>query len=351
MDQDTNAWKTFIIRANQLLRAPTHPAAVQLPVEGALPALGGASEWLNSPPLTAAGLRGMVVLVDFCTYTSINWLRTLLSLLACADKYKDPGLGVIGVHTPEFDVEHDLDNVRRAATDLRVDYPIAIDNDYAIWSAFDNHYWPALYFVDAQGQIRHHRFGEGDYQQSEMIIQQLLTEAGIGAIGQDLVSVDAGGVEAAADWDSLRSPENYVGYERTEDFASPGGAVLDTPHVYAVPARLRLNHWALSGDWTVQRQAITLNEAEGRIAYRFHARDLHLVMGPAARGASVRFRVLIDGQPPGAAHGVDVDDQGNGTVTEPRLYQLIRQPGPVTEQTFEVAFLDPGLQAYAFTFG
>jgi hypothetical protein len=258
---------------------------------------------------------------------------------------------LIGVHTPEFDFEHDLDNVRRAATDLRVNYPIAVDNDYAVWTAFDNHYWPALYFVDAQGQIRHHQFGEGQYDQSEMILQQLLTNAGISGIGQDLVSVDAGGVEAAADWDSLRSPENYLGYERTDNFASPEDAVLDTRQVYAAPARLRLNHWALVGDWTVQPQAIVLNEADGRIVYRFQARDLHLVMGPAARGTPVRFRVHIDGQPPEAAHGTDVDDQGNGTVTEQRLYQLVRQRGPVSERTFEITFLDPGVQAYAFTFG
>jgi len=225
------------------------------------------------------------------------------------------GLVVIGVHTPEFEFEHDLDNVPRAAKDMRVDYPIAVDNDYVIWSAFNNRYWPALYLVDAQGRIRHHRFGEGDYEQSEMIIQQLLTEAGIGGSDHELVSVDARGAEAAADWDSLRSPENYLGYQRTENFASPNGAVLGTRHVYAVPARLRLNHWALAGDWTVQAQATVLNQAGGRIAYRFHARDLHLVMGPAARGTSLRCRVLVDGQPPGAAHGSDVDDQGNATVT------------------------------------
>jgi hypothetical protein len=257
----------------------------------------------------------------------------------------------MGVHTPEFDAEHDLDNVREAVRELRVDYPVAVDNDYAIWRAFDNHYWPALYFVDAQGKIRHHRFGEGGYEESEMILQQLLAEAGIGGIGQDLVSVDPTGVEAAADWDSLRSPENYLGYQRTENFASSNGAVLETPHVYEAPARLGLNHWALAGDWTVQAQDTVLNQAEGRIIYRFHARDLHLVMGSAARGTPVRFQVRIDGQPPKDAHGTDADDQGNGTATEPRLYQLIRQPGPVRERTFEITFLDPGIQAYAFTFG
>jgi thiol-disulfide isomerase/thioredoxin len=351
MDKDGNEWKVFLTRANQLLRATTHPAAVQLPVEGSMPSLAGATEWLNSPPLTTAGLRGSVVLVEFWTYTCINWLRTLPYVRAWAETYGDRGLVVIGVHTPEFDFEHDLDNVRRQVKDLRVEYPVAVDNDYAVWSAFDNHYWPALYFADAQGQIRHHQFGEGRYEESEMILQQLLTEAGSGGLGRDLVSVDPGGVEAAADWGSLRSPENYLGYERTENFASSNGAVLDTPHVYAAPAGLRLNHWALAGDWTVRRGAAALNQAGGRIVYRFYARDLHLVMGTAARGTPVRFRVLIDGQPPGAAHGTDVDDQGNGTLTQPRLYQLIRQPGPVTDRTFEISFLDPGVQAYAFTFG
>ena len=329
---------------------PTRPV-VDLPFEGQLPPLSGATGWLNSPPLTAAGLRGRVVLVDFWTYTCINWLRQLPYVRAWAEKYQGDGLVVLGVHTPEFDVEHDLDNVRRAVTELRVDYPVAIDNDYAIWDAFNNRYWPALYFVDAQGRIRHHRFGEGDYEQSEAIIQRMLTEAGTGRIGHELVSVDAGGVEAAADWESLWSPENYLGYGRTENFASSNGAVLDTPHGYAAPARLGLNHWALSGDWTVNRQAIVLNQAEGRILYRFHARDLHLVMAPAGPGSPVRFRVHIDEQPPGAAHGADVDEQGNGTLTDPRLYQLVRQPGPVSDRTFEITFLDPGVQAYAFTFG
>jgi thiol-disulfide isomerase/thioredoxin len=327
------------------------PPAVDLPVEGQLPSLAGASGWLNSSPLTAAGLRGKVVLVNFWTYTCINWLRQLPYLRAWAGKYQDDGLVVLGVHTPEFDVERNLENVRRAVTDLRVDYPVVIDNDYAIWDAFGNRYWPALYFVDAQGQIRHHRFGEGDYEQSEAIMQRLLTEAGVGRIGHELVSVDAGGVEAAADWDSLWSPENYLGYGRTENFASPNGAVLDTPHGYSPPGRLALNHWALAGKWTVGRQAIVLNQAGGRILYRFHARDLHLVMGPAGPGTPARFRVLLDGQPPGTSHGTDVDDQGNGTVAQPRLHQLIRQPGPISDRTLEATFIDPGVQAYAFTFG
>jgi thiol-disulfide isomerase/thioredoxin len=239
MDQDANERKTLFRRANQLFRATTHPAVVKLPVEGRMPSLDDATQWLNSPPLTTAGLRGKVVLVDFWTYTCINWLRTLPYLRAWADRYTDHGLVVIGVHTPEFDVEHELDNIRRAVKDLRVDYPVATDNDYGIWSAFDNHYWPALYIVDTEGKIRHHQFGEGGYEQSEMILQQLLTAAGVDGIGQDLAAVEGTGVEAAADWASLRSPENYLGYERTENFASSDGAVLDARHVYAAPARLR----------------------------------------------------------------------------------------------------------------
>jgi thiol-disulfide isomerase/thioredoxin len=336
------------MKARELLLAAIHP---RLPIEGELPSLGSATEWLNSQPLTAAGLRGKVVLIDFWTYTCINWLRSLPYVRAWAEKYKDQGLVVVGVHTPEFAFEKNVDNVRRAAKDMRVDYPIAIDNDYAIWRAFNNSYWPALYFVDAQGHIRHHQFGEGAYEESEMIIQQLLEEAGNSGMGHDLVSVDARGAEAAADWGSLRSPENYLGYERTENFASPGGAVLDKPRFYDAPARLRLNNWALSGNWTVGEQATVLNEANGTIAYRFHARDLHLVMGPAARGTSVRFRVLIDGRPPGAANGIDVDDQGNGTVSEQRLYQLVRQSKPIADRYFEIEFLDSGVEAFAFTFG
>jgi thiol-disulfide isomerase/thioredoxin len=327
------------------------PMAVRLPIEGQSPSFGSATEWLNSPPLTAPGLRGKVVLVDFWTYTCINWRRSLPYVRAWAEKYKDQGLVVIGVHTPEYEFEKNIGNVRWAAKDMRVDYPIAIDSDYVTWRAFKNAYWPALYFIDAQGRVRHHQFGEGEYEKSEWIIQQLLAEAGTSGIGHQLVSVDPKGVEVAADWDSLKSPENYVGYERTENFASRGGRALDKPHTYAAPTRLRLNHWALSGDWTVRKNATVLNKANGRIVYRFHARDLHLVMGPAARGTPVRFRVLIDGQPPGAAHGVDIDDQGNGMVAEQRLYQLIRQPKPVTERQFEIEFLDPGVEAFAFTFG
>jgi thiol-disulfide isomerase/thioredoxin len=327
------------------------PAAIRLPVEGEFPSLGGATGWLNSQPLTVAGLRGKVVVVDFWTYTCINWLRTLPYVRAWGEKYKDQGLVVIGVHTPEFEFEKNVDNVRWAAKDMKVDYPIALDSDYRIWRAFENEYWPALYFIDAKGHIRHHQFGEGDYDQSEKVIQQLLAEAGNSGIGHELVSVDARGAEAAADWNSLKSPENYVGYERTENFASPEGAAFDKRRVYAAPAALKLNQWALSGDWTVKRQATALNKANGRIVYQFHARDLNLVMGPAARGAPVRFRVLIDGKPPGAAHGSDVDSEGNGTAAEQRMYQLIRQPEPIADRQFEIEFLDSGVEAFAFTFG
>jgi thiol-disulfide isomerase/thioredoxin len=328
-----------------------HMASARLPVEGELASFDGATGWLNSPPLTPAGLRGKVVLVDFWTYTCINWLRQLPYVRAWAEKYAGQGLVVIGVHTPEFPFEHDPENVRRAVQDMRVSYPVPLDSNYAVWRAFDNYYWPALYFADARGQIRHHHFGEGEYQQSEMVIQQLLADAGSGTTGQGLVSPDAPGLEAAADWDSLRSAENYVGYERTENFASPGGLVPGQPHAYQAPERLGLNHWALSGNWTVGEQATTLNLAGGQIACRFHARDLHLVMAPAASGTPVRYRVLLDGQPPGPAHGTDTDDQGQGTLTQPRLHQLIRQTGPVADRTVEITFLDPGVQAYSFTFG
>jgi thiol-disulfide isomerase/thioredoxin len=338
------------MKANKHFLAERHPVA-QSPIEDELLALGSATTWLNSQPLTAAGLRGKVVLIDFWTYTCINWLRTLPYVRAWAEKYKELGLVVIGVHTPEFAFEHDINNVRLAAQDMQVNYPITIDNDYTIWRAFENHYWPAIYLLDAQGRIRHHQFGEGEYEQSEIFIQQLLAEAGSGDLDQDLVVVDAQGAEAEADWDSLRSPETYVGYERAENFASPGGVVLDKRHLYTAPTRLRLNHWTLAGDWTMERQATRLNKANGRIVYRFYARDLHLVMGPATRGTSVRFRVLIDGLPPGEAHGIDVDDQGNGTVTQQRLYQLIRQPGPIADRQFEIEFLDAGVEAFVFTFG
>jgi thiol-disulfide isomerase/thioredoxin len=323
----------------------------QTPRQTELASLERATEWINSPPLTASDLHGKVVLVDFWTYTCINWLRTLPYVRAWSEKYKDRGLVVVGVHSPEFSFEKDLSNVRRAVKDMWIGYPVAVDSEHVIWRGFRNNYWPALYFVDAQGRVRHQQFGEGSYDQSEMIIQQLLREASASDIGMETVSVDGRDLEAAADWSNLRSGENYVGYERTQDFASPGGAVLNKAQMYEQPARLRLNEWALSGDWTVKSEAITLNKANGRIAYRFHARDLHLVMGPKTLGMPVRFRVLIDGQGPGAAHGGDVDEQGNGTVTQQRLYQLIRQPKPITDRQFEIEFLDPDVEAFSFTFG
>jgi len=260
-------------------------------------------------------------------------------------------LVVIGVHAPEFSFERDVDNVRQAAKDIRVDYPIAIDNEHAIWRAFDNAYWPALYFVDAKGRIRHHQFGEGEYQQSEIVLRQLLAEAGAGGLDHELVSIDPKGTEVLADWSDLRSPENYVGYKRTENFASPGGTKSNKRHDYTALTRLKLNHWALSGSWTIGPESAALNNAGGRIVYHFHARDLHLVMGPAVPGTPVRFRVRIDSEPPGSAHGVDVDEQGNGTVTEPRMYQLIRQGKPIVDRQFEIEFLDSGVEAFSFTFG
>src|SRR3989440_5059443 len=277
------------------------PAAVRLPIEGELPSLGGATEWLNSPPLTAAGLRGKVVLIDFWTYTCINWLRSLPYVRAWAERYKDQGLVVIGVHAPEFAFEKNVDNVRRAAKDMRVDYPIAIDNDYAIWRAFKNEYWPALYFVDAQGRIRHHHFGEGEYEESEMVLQMLLRDAGA-EIEQGLVDIEPAGAEAAADWAALGSPESYVGYERAVGFASPGGVAADERHVYSAPSTLGRNQWSLSGDWSIGAVPVHLNEPGGSILYRFHARDLHLVMGPPAAHPPVRFSVRLVGEPPRRVH-------------------------------------------------
>jgi thiol-disulfide isomerase/thioredoxin len=319
--------------------------------QGALPSLGGATGWLNSPPLTTEELRGKVVLVDFWTYTCINWLRTLGYVRAWAEKYEDQGLVVVGVHTPEFPFEQDVENVREAAKDMTVEYPVALDSDYAVWRAFSNRYWPAVYIADAEGQIRHHQFGEGGYEECERVIQQLLREAGRDAISDDLVSVTDEGFETQADWANLESPETYLGYEQAQRFASPVGVALDEPRTYVAPHPLQLNDWALSGDWTVQRRASVLNQADGRIAFRFHARDVHLVMGPRARDKSVPFSMLVDGEPPGAAHGLDIDQQGHGTVAQQRLYQLIREPGTITDRTFEITYLAPGVEVYAFTFG
>jgi thiol-disulfide isomerase/thioredoxin len=317
----------------------------------ALPSLGGATGWLNSTPLTTAGLRGRVVLVDFWTYTCINWLRTLGYVRAWAKKYEEHGLVVIGVHTPEFPFEEDVDNVREAAEAMAVEYPIALDSDYAVWDAFANRYWPAVYIADAQGRIRHHQFGEGGYEECERVIQELLHEAGRDSVGDDLIAVAPDGFEAQADWTNLETSETYLGYGQAQNFASPGGAKLDERHVYDLPDRLTLNHWALSGEWTIKSRASVLNRADGRIAFRFHARDVHLVMGPRARGTSVPFRVLVDGESPGAAHGLDVDEDGRGTLLQQRLYQLVREPGSIADRTFEITFLAPDVEACAFTFG
>jgi thiol-disulfide isomerase/thioredoxin len=322
------------------LRAETH-----------LPGFEGATGWLNSEPLTPEGLRGKVVLVDFWTYTCINWLRTLGYVRAWHEKYKDQGLVVVGVHTPEFPFERDADNVRWAAQDMRVGYPIALDPDYAVWRAFDNNYWPAVYIADAEGKIRHNHFGEGGYEECEMVVQMLLREAGRDDVADDLVSVADEGFEAQADWANLESPETYLGYEQAQNLASPSGAELDEPRNYVAPDSLKLNHWALSGDWTIEGGASVLNRADGGIAFRFHARDVHLVMGPRARGTSVPFRVLVDGDPPGDAHGLDVDEQGHGTLSQQRLHQLIRERGAITDRTFEITYLAPGVEAYCFTFG
>ncbi len=330
---------------------PEMTAASNLPVEGQFPSLAGATQWLNSPPLTVEGLRGKVVLVDFWTYSCINCLRTIPYVRAWAEKYKDQGLVVIGVHAPEFAFEKNIDNVRHAVQDFKITYPVAIDNDYAIWRGFHNQYWPAHYFIDAQGRIRHHHFGEGEYGESEKIIQELLAEAGSGAVPGGIVTVDAHGAEAAADLADVKSPETYVGYERAENFASPGGDVQNASHDYTLPEHLGLNQWGLTGDWTIEGERAILNAAPGAIAYDFHARDLHLVLGPAADGKPVRFRVSIDGHAPQAAQGVDIDADGNGTVTEQRLYQLVRQSGAIEDHLFKIEFLDPGVQAFAFTFG
>ena len=329
------------------------PQAMDLPVEGDMPSFKGATGWLNSPPLTPADLRGKVVLVDFWTYSCINSIRQLPYLRAWARKYRDQGLVVVGVHSPEFAFEKNPDNVRQAVKDLGVGAPIAtaIDSDHGVWLDFNNQYWPAIYIVDAHGRIRHHVFGEGEYAQTERVIQQLLTEAGAHNIDQALVAGNGRGVEAAPDLANLQSPETYVGSERAENFASRGGSLFSSRSVYAAPDRLSLNHWALVGDWTRGKHSAVLNQSGGRILYRFHARDLHLVMGPSENGRPVRFRVLIDGKPPGAAHGIDVDEQGNGTVSAQRLYQLIRQAAPITDREFEIEFLDAGAEAFVFTFG
>jgi len=313
--------------------------------------LAGATDWLNSPPLTGADLRGRVVLVDFRTYTCINWLRSLPHVRAWEEAYRDHGLVVVGVHSPEFSFEHDVDNVRRAARDRSIGHPVAIDNHFAVWRSFHNHFWPARYLVDAGGRLRHHSFGEGGYEEDESVLRQLLGEAGAGDLGPEPVPVDARGLEAPADWDTLRSAETYLGYDRTSGFASSPDVVPDRPHAYTAAERLRLGHWSLAGSWTVGSESSSSHEPGARLTCRFHARDLHLVVAPPAPGATVRFRVQLDGRAPAGDHGIDVDSTGQGTVTEPRLYQLLRRRGRVTGGTFEVEFLDPGVAVYALTFG
>ncbi|MFK3795843.1 cytochrome c biogenesis protein DipZ [Pseudomonas sp. NPDC088444] len=322
-----------------------------LPVEGQLPSLDGAVQWLNSAPLSAEQLKGKVVLVDFWTYSCINCLRSLPYVKAWAEKYHDQGLVVIGVHAPEFAFERDVKNVTKAMADLGITYPVAIDNNYKIWRAFDNQYWPAHYFIDAKGQIRYHHFGEGAYDESERVIQELLSEAGSQKVASDLIDASGKGVQQAPDMGEVKSPETYLGFERAENFVSPGGAKGDRVASYSTPQNLSLNSWGLDGQWNIGSERASLNAANGKIVYRFHARDLHLVLGPGNDGKPVRFKVSIDGKAPGDAHGTDVAPDGSGTVTEQRLYQLVRQPGDVADHTFTIEFSDPGVSAYAFTFG
>ena len=309
-----------------------------------MPSLGGTTGWLNSEPLGPAELRGHVVLVNFWTLTCINWLRQEPYVRAWSRAYRDDGLVVVGVHTPEFSFEHEIDRVRLANKERAIDYPVAVDNDYEIWSAFDNHYWPALYFVDAEGIIRDHHFGEGRYEQSERVIQHLL------GVERELTRVEGLGVEAEADWNHLRTPETYLGYGRSEHFASPDGAASNERRAYELPERLRFNHWGLAGEWTIERDHVLLDRAGGSIALRFEARDAHLVLSRGAR-EPIPFRVLLDGEPPGLSHGVDVDDDGNGVLQDGRLYQLVRAHDAVRERTLEITFREPGAEAYAFTFG
>ena len=329
---------------------PSEEANAELPVEDLMPSLAGAQEWLNSPPLSLEALKGKVVLVDFWTYSCINCLRSIPYVRAWAEKYRDHGLVVIGVHAPEFAFERNVANVKNAIATLKIGYPVAIDNEYKIWRSFENEYWPAHYFIDGNGKVRHHHFGEGEYDESEQIIQKMLKDAGNKNVPTGIVSVNASGAEVASDAGDVKSPETYVGYDRGNHFVSPGGVVVDKDHTYAA-GEPQLNEWSLTGNWTVGPERAQLDEKDGSIVYRFHARDLHLVLGPSAEGSQIRFRVTIDGKAPGDAHGMDTDAEGNGVVTTQRLYQLVRAPGTVADRTFEIRFLDPGVQAYAFTFG
>ncbi len=349
-DAASQGGKTSMTGGSAMMMA-AKPAGT-LPVEGEIPALGGATAWLNSPALNSEGLHGKVVLVDFWTYSCINCLRALPYVKEWYEKYKDHGLVVVGVHAPEFAFEKNLDNVRRAVSDLGIGYPVALDNNYAIWQGFNNQYWPAHYFIDATGQIRAHHFGEGNYEESERVIRELLTQAGYTNLPSAATGLAApSGIEAAADEAHDQSPETYVGYRRAESFSSPGGFVQDRPHPYAVPPSLGLNQWALAGTWAVDPDKAVLRAAPGRLEYRFYARDLHLVLGPGSTGKPVPFRVQLDGAAPGPNHGVDTDASGAGVINEQRLYQLIRQSGEVGEHVFSVEFLDDDVQVYSFTFG
>jgi Thioredoxin like C-terminal domain/AhpC/TSA family len=322
----------------------------KLGLETHLPGFDAASGWVNTEPLTGDDLKGKVVLADFCTYTCINWLRTLGYVRAWSEKYEDQGLVVVGVHTPEFPFEADPDNVVEALAALNVGFPIALDPEYAVWEAFGNRYWPAAYIADAEGRIRHQQFGEGGYEECERVIQRLLRDASREAVGDELVSIVPEGIEAQADWGTVESPETYVGYQQGRNFASPEGVTIDEGKTYSIPDPLRRNSWALAGDWTVGGRAAVLDRAGGSIAYRFHARDVNLVLR-SREGTPVPFRVLLDGEAPGDARGLDVDEDGKGTVAQPRLYQLIRQPGQIEDRTVEIAFDAAGAEAYVFTFG
>jgi cytochrome c biogenesis protein CcdA/thiol-disulfide isomerase/thioredoxin len=330
---------------------PSELGPIQLSNDGPFPSLDGAVAWLNSAPLTRESLKGKVVLIDFWTYSCINCLRAIPYVEAWSEKYKDDGLVVIGVHTPEFAFEKDQANVAKAVRDLKITYPVAIDSNYGIWKAFNNEYWPAHYFIDAEGMIRYHHFGEGEYDKSEEVIQQLLKEKNANLKASGLVRVSASGAQAAADVDDIRSPETYIGYGRQENYVSPEKIKQDAPGLYTAPGRLDVNNWGLAGKWEVGSERAMLLAAPGRIIFRFHARDLHLVLGPGKDGRPIRFRVQLDGGAPLDDHGADVDGQGNGTVKEYRLYQLIRQKGKVEDRTFQIEFLDPDVQAFAFTFG
>jgi thiol-disulfide isomerase/thioredoxin len=309
-----------------------------------MPSFAGATEWLNSEPLGPAELQGRVVLVDFWTWTCINWLRQEPFVRAWSQAYRDDGLIVIGVHTPEFAFEHEIDGVQRAIDARAIDYPVAVDNGYEIWNAFTNRAWPALYFVDRDGNVVDRHYGEGRYERSERLLQELL------GVERELVDVEGSGDEAEADWDSLGTPETYLGYWRGAHFASPGGAVYDQRRAYEVPESLRLNHWALAGDWTIAAENINLERPGGTIAFRFHARDAHLVLDRGSR-EPIPFRVRLDGAAPGPHHGVDVDETGSGMLRDGRMYQLIRQREEVRERTLEVTFLESEAEAYSFTFG